>query len=127
MAKALGGSEIVALVSRADKVAFVEDLGASAIVTDTSSSYAAQAKDAAGGEFDIILNSVAGSTISQDLEVLAPFDTLVVFGIASDFPGVTYSNQLHLTSRMVTGYSFGNLRKNRPELAAPLMEAALDL
>ena len=127
IAKSLGASEIVALVSRADKVAFVEDLGALAIITDTSSSYAARAKDAAGGEFDIILNSVAGSTISQDLEVLAPFGTLVVFGIASGSPGIAYSNQLHPTSRTVTGYSFGNLRKNRPELVAPLMEAALDL
>ena len=127
MAKALGASEIVGLVSSADKACVVEDLGALAIVTDTTSNYATRAKDAAGGAFDIILNSVAGSTIGQDLEVLAPFGTLVVFGIASGSAGVAYSNQLHPTSRTVAGYSFGNLRKNRPEQVAPLMEAALDL
>ena len=83
--------------------------------------------DAAGAKVDIVLNSVAGATIAEDLEMLAPFGTLVAFGMASGTPGVAYSHHLHPSSRTVAGYSFGNLRRSRPQEVASIMTPALEL
>ncbi len=127
MALTLGASKVIGLVSSQAKAGVVESLGASAIVAPETSNYAQQVIDVAGAPMDIILNSVAGTTIAEDLEMLAPFGTLVTFGMAAGTPGVAYSNQLHSTSRTFAGYSFGNLRRNRPSEVASLMLPTLEM
>ncbi len=127
MALALGATNIVGIVSSAAKSAIVSDLGARCVVAPAGSSYSEAVIDAAGTKIDIVLNSVAGATIAEDLEMLAPFGTLVTFGMASGTPGVAHSNQLHRSSRTVAGYSFGHLRQMRPQEVAPIMTPALAL
>ena len=125
MARADGASKIVALVSREEKIPVVEDRGAIGLLYSDSNEYSDRVRDALGGGVDLSLNSVGGNTLAEDLKVTNAFGRVVVFGMASGQPGVAASNLLHPTSRAIIGYSFGNLRRNRPNEVAPLIEKAL--
>ncbi|MDA8197659.1 MAG: zinc-binding dehydrogenase [Actinomycetota bacterium] len=125
MAIADGSSKVVALVSRQEKLKVVEERGAIGLLYGESSQYAERIKDALGAGIDLSLNSIGGDTLGEDLKVTNAFGRVLVFGMASGRPGSVASNLLHPTSRAVIGYSFGNLRRNRPADVAPLMENAL--
>ena len=124
MARALGAETVVGVVSGSEKAGLVEELGARPVVA-LGAGFSAEARRVAGGDFQLILNAEGGGSVGEDLDVLAPFGTLVVFGMASGEPGVVRSNQLHPTGRTVAGFSFGLLRRTRPAEVAPLMEPAL--
>ncbi len=125
MAAADGASKIAALVSREEKVKVVEDRGAIGLLYGDEGEYALRVREALGGGIDLSLNSIGGFTLEEDLKVTNGFGRVLVFGMASGRPGTVASNMLHPTSRAVIGYSFGNLRRNRPELVEPLMQKAL--
>jgi NADPH2:quinone reductase len=125
MAKADGATNIAALVSREEKIKVVEERGATGLLYGDSNDYSQRVRDAIGGGIDLALNSIGGETLGEDLKVTNAFGRVVVFGMASGRPGTAASNLLHPTSRAVIGYSFGNLRRNRPTEVAPLMERAL--
>ena len=124
MALAMGARTVVGVVSSQEKAGLVEELGGRPVVA-LGAGFAADARRAAGGDFQLILNAEGGGSVAEDLEVLAPFGTLAVFGMASGEPGVVHSNQLHPTSRTVAGFSFGLVRRSRPDELAPIMEPAL--
>ncbi|MDA8386071.1 MAG: zinc-binding dehydrogenase [Actinomycetota bacterium] len=124
MALALGASTVVGVVSSPGKASLVEELGAKPVVA-LGAGFANEARRAAGGDFQIILNATAGGTVAEDLEVLAPFGTLVVFGMASGEPGIIKTDQLHSPNRTVAGFSFGTVRRSRPAEVASLMEPSL--
>ncbi|KJF16134.1 quinone oxidoreductase family protein [Acidithrix ferrooxidans] len=125
MARAMGASKILALVSTPAKIPVVEELGAIGVLYGDDYDYPQEIRKIAPEGIDISLNSVAGETIGADLKILNSFGTIVAFGMASSTPGIAYSNELHPTSRSICGYSFGNLRRNRPHLVAPIMEEGL--
>ncbi|MDA8102525.1 MAG: zinc-binding dehydrogenase [Nitrospiraceae bacterium] len=124
MAAALGASTVVGVVSSPEKAPIVEELGAKPVVA-LGSGFADAAKRAGGGDFQLILNATGGPTVAEDLEVLAPFGTLVAFGMAAGEPGVVRTDQLHPSGRTVAGYSFGLVRRMRPDRVAPMMDPAL--
>jgi NADPH2:quinone reductase len=74
---------------------------------------------------DIIYNSVAGTTASDDLAVLSPFGRLLMYGMAAGSPAIYASNLLHPTSRSIIGFSFGSVRRLRPELVQGLLERSV--
>lgn len=128
LARKLGAKQIIGLVSSSDKTQAVLEAGATnVVVTTETSNYADTLKQIAPNGIDYILNSVAGDTVQTDLEILESGGQLVVFGMASGFPGTITSDQLHHTSKTVTGFSFGHLRRTNPKQAAEIMEKALPL
>ncbi len=124
MAAALGASTVVGVVSSQEKAGLVEELGARPVVA-RESGFAQAARRAAGGDFQVILNAAAGDTVAEDMEVLESFGTLVVFGMAAGKPGVVQTDQLHSPNRTVSGFSFGTVRRSRPDEVASLMEPSL--
>ncbi|MBX6378160.1 MAG: zinc-binding dehydrogenase [Clostridia bacterium] len=128
LARLLGASRVIGTVGSDEKAELVHALGADAVVNYRSADYADRLRSAVGERgVDVILNSVAGEVLERDLEVLAPFGRLVVFGQASGSPGRVLSTQLHATSRAVLGYSLGTARRLRPASVRPLAEAVLRL
>ena len=126
MAKHLGAGFIIALVSSPLKADAVLEHGAThVVVTHESPGYPEVVKNIIPEGVNLILNSVAGSTIQQDLEILGPGGQIIVFGMASGEPGIARSDQLHHSSRTISGFSFGQLRRTDPKAAKRIMEQAL--
>lgn len=124
----MGAKSIIGLVSRKSKSDAVLKMGADhVIITDETPNYAQKIKELAPEGIDYILNSAAGDTFSQDLEVLNPHGQLVVFGMAAGKPGIVRSDQLHQNSRTIAGFSFGHLRRTNPTAARQLFLKALPL
>ncbi len=128
MARQFGAASITALVSSKSKIEAVLEAGATeVIVTGETPDYPNQMKQLHPEGVELVLNSVAGNTIQQDLEILKSEGQIVVFGMASGEPGVGRTNQLHHSSRTVSGFSFGNLRRTAPQRAREIMVQALPL
>jgi NADPH2:quinone reductase len=124
----MGAKSIIGLVSRKSKSDAVLKMGADhVIVTEENPNYSQIIKELIPEGIDYILNSAAGDTFSQDLELLNPHGQLVVFGMASGKPGVVTSDQLHQSSRTIAGFSFGHLRRTNPAAARELFLKALPL
>lgn len=128
MAKSLGASSIIGLVSSPKKVEPVRDNGATdVVVTNDKPDYWKSIEKILPGGIDLILNAVGGETIKHDLGLLRPHGQLIVFGSASGEPGILDSSVLHQSSKTVSGFSFGHLRRTNPKAARDTMERALPL
>lgn len=126
--KQMGAKTIIGLVSRKSKSEVALKKGADhVIVTEETPDYAKKIKELVPEGIDYILNSAAGDTFSQDLDLLNPHGQLVVFGMAAGKPGLVRSDQLHQSSRTVAGFSFGHLRRTNPIAARQLFLKALKL
>lgn len=126
MAKQLGAFSVIALVGSSSKAEAACAAGATAVVAlDESPNYPEAIKALMPDGVELILNSVAGPTVQQDLEILKPDGQIVVFGMSSGVPGVVTTDQLHHSSRAVSGFSFGRLRRTNPKGARQIMEQAL--
>lgn len=73
---AAGGAAAITAIARAERAAALLASGATEVV--------AMPADAKSGPFDIILESVGGTALSQAVNALAPFGTLAIFGASSD-------------------------------------------
>ncbi len=130
LARAYGAGEIFALVGNSDKAQQSLEVGADHALIyrgPDAVDYSAEILSKTDGHgVDLIFNSVAGTTFDSDFKMMANFGRLVVFGISSGDPGNAPSNLLHPTSRSVIGYSFSNLRRNRPYEVKPVLRRAVD-
>ncbi len=126
MAKQLGASSVIALVGSGSKTEAARAAGATEVVVlDESPNYPEVINALIPDGVELILNSVAGPTVQQDLEILKPDGQIIVFGMSSGTPGVVKTDQLHHSSRAVLGFSFGRLRRADPKGARQIMELAL--
>ncbi len=71
---ALAGGEVTGIVGRPERAAGLRELGAAAVITDIQK---------ADGLFDLILESVGGSSLAAAVRLVAPEGTIVVFGNTS--------------------------------------------
>src|SRR5438270_4538320 len=69
---ALAGAEVTGIVGRPERAAGLRELGAAAVITDIQK---------ADGLFDLILESVGGSSLAAAVRLVAPEGTIVVLGI----------------------------------------------
>jgi NADPH2:quinone reductase len=76
---------------------------------------------------DVILNPLGGEVLEGDLGCLAPFGRLICFGHASGQPASVPTNELHGSCRSVLGFSFGTLRRTRPQEASGIMNAVIPM
>lgn len=119
-----GASQIIALVGAQNKAQRATALGAhAAVVYRDGTDYANEVLGLTSGRgVDIIFNSVAGETSSSDMRMLADFGRVMVFGMGSSLPATYLSNDLHPRSRSVVGFSFGTMRRTRPELVQGVLQ-----
>lgn len=128
LSKEMGAASIIGLVGSKSKAEVALKYGAThAIIVTETPEYGKVVSDLLPGGVDLILNSVAGSTLDQDLKVLRPGGQIIVFGMSSGEPGIIRSDQLHHSSRTVTGFSFGRLRSTDKKTANTVMKSALEL
>lgn len=76
----LSGARVTALVRSATDAALASAAGADAVAVTEHSADAARAL----GPYDLIIESVGGSSLAQGLDMLAPRGLCVVFGVSAD-------------------------------------------
>jgi NADPH2:quinone reductase len=128
LARHLGAGLVIGTVGDRAKVAAALDAGCDEVIVREEDDFAARVNElTAGAGADVILDSVAGETLTQGLGCLAPFGRLVAYGISSGEPGQALSSDLHPVNRSVVGYSSGHYRRYRPDALRPAADAVLGL
>lgn len=128
LARILGAGLVIGTVGDPAKVVAARDAGCDEVIVREEEDFVARVNElTSGAGADVILDSVAGETLTRGLDCLAPFGRLVAYGISAGEPGQVLSNQLHPVNRAVVGYSSGHYRRYRPEALRPAAEAVLGL
>jgi NADPH2:quinone reductase len=128
IARHLGARPMIATVGSDAKKTLLADLGADAVVNYRSENYVEKALALTDGKgVDVILNPFGGEVLERDLDCLAPFGRLICFGHSSGQPASILTDQLHGSCRSVLGFSFGTLRRTRPQEASGIMNAVIPL
>jgi synaptic vesicle membrane protein VAT-1 len=79
MAVALG-CHVVGVVGSAEKVAFVESLGASAVIDRSAGGFTERARALAPGGYDLVLDANGYQTLRDSYRLLGPMGRLVIYG-----------------------------------------------
>lgn len=125
MAKLMGASPIVATASTQEKLDLAKNLGADVLINYTEEGWPDEVLEATNGEgADVILEMVGGDFIQKNLECLAAFGRMVVYGSASGDRGTLTPMDLMLYNQVVAGFYLPRLM-TRPELFGPSLEEML--
>lgn len=128
IARLLGAGLVIGTVGDRAKAQAARAAGCHEVIVRGEEDVGARVNELTGGAgADVILDSIAGETLTRGLDYLAPFGRLVAFGISSGEPGQALSSQLHPLNRAVVGYSSGHYRRYRPDALRPAAEAVLGL
>jgi NADPH2:quinone reductase len=128
IARHLGARPIIATVGSDAKKSLLAELGADATVNYRSENYVEKTLALTDGKgVDVILNPLGAEILERDLDCLAPFGRLICFGHASGQPASIPTNELHGSCRSVLGFSFGTLRRTRPQEVSGIMNAVIPM
>src|SRR5437588_2217359 len=101
----MGAGKVIGTASNTSKLNLVRSLGADAASNYTEENWVQQVKNATGGQgADIILEMVGGSVAEQNLQCLAPFGRMVVYGAASGQVVQFSGRQLMYKNQSIIGY-----------------------
>jgi NADPH2:quinone reductase len=128
LARYLGASMVIGATRSRWKEAHIKKMGADAVVNLNSDDLVDKINSLTGSKgVDVILNPIGGRTIQTDLECLAPFGRLVLFGnLAAADDGPTISS-LFTRNQSILGFSFGHYRQHRPEDIQNTMNSVINL
>lgn len=116
------GARVIALASSEEKRALCEKLGADATVDSGSGELGAEILAANDGKpVDVVLH-MSGDRFAEELDLLAPFGRIVVFGNASRTPNEVATNGLLATSRQVIGFWLVHLLMDREATTSALAD-----
>jgi NADPH2:quinone reductase len=105
IAKLLGAGRVIALAGSEEKRTFVQSLGADAAVDYTQPEWPKRVLEANGGTgVDLVLEIAGGEAIAGDLEALAPWGRIVVYGNASRTKSQIDPTILLYRNRSVIGF-----------------------
>lgn len=128
LARLLGAGLVIGTVGDGAKAQAARAAGCHEVIVRGEEDVVGRVNELTGGAgADVILDSIAGETLTAGLGYLAPFGRLVAFGNSSGEPGQALSSQLHPLNRAVVGYSSGHYRRYRPDALRPAAEAVLGL
>jgi NADPH2:quinone reductase len=84
LAKLMGAGTVIGTASSGDKLDLIRRLGGDIAINYTEQNWVEQVKNATGDKgVDIILEMVGGQIAEQNLQCLAPFGRMVVYGAAA--------------------------------------------
>ena len=127
MAHLLGAGTVIGQVGHPEKADLVYELGADAVLTGPPSSWAGAIREqTAGRGVDLVLNALQGESLAADAACLADFGRLVVYGQAAGTDGHLSGGALYPKNQRLIGYSFGHIRRTRPEFVAPTLGQVLE-
>ncbi len=114
IARLLGASKLIGVVSRAEKRAYARSFGYDDVVVQRD--FVGQVRELTGGRgTDVILESIGGEVFGRSMEVLAPLGRLVLFGNASGSADIAQSvYTLQRTNKAILGFSIGSLSTQDP-------------
>ncbi len=125
MAKLLGAGLVIATASTQEKLDLARELGADVLINYTEENWPEQVREATDGAgADIILEMVGGDFIQKNLECLAAFGRMVVYGAASGERGTLAPMDLMLHNHVAAGFYLPRIM-TRPELFGPSLEEVL--
>jgi len=105
LARLLGAGTVIGTASSDKKLDLARRLGANLGINYTDDSWPRQVREATGGlGADVILEMVGGENIERNLQCLAPFGRMVVFGAASGQPSTMAPTRLMAKNQTITGY-----------------------
>jgi NADPH2:quinone reductase len=105
LAKLMGADKVIGTASSSEKLNLARRLGADVTINYTEENWVEQLKEATNGQgADIILEMVGGKIAEQNLQCLAPFGRLVVYGAASGQQAQFNGIQLMYKNQAVIGY-----------------------
>jgi NADPH:quinone reductase len=112
LAKLLGASQVIGVVSQDSKAEVALRAGADAVINSSKEDFAQRVLELTDGRgVDVILDSVAGRVTEQSMQCLAWYGRLVQFGNSSGEVGRIQLKDLHSSCRSVLGFSFGTTRE----------------
>jgi len=133
------GCEVFAVARGADKIAYLNQLGARHVMDRDAGDYAAEVRKAAGPDgLDVSFNPVGGSTFKKDLALLGGGGRLVLFGGAQRSGrmfgslrfawsmGLVVPILLMMRSKSLIGVNMLRISERRPQVAGRCMQGALD-
>ena len=116
LAKLEGAGTVIATASSAGKLGFAKEFGADIGICYTDPDWADQVRAVAPGGLDVILDSIGGDLSAQNLDLLASFGRLVIYGAASGVvPTIPFSGAFAL--RTVSGFGLLPWRGASPDRA----------
>jgi NADPH2:quinone reductase len=125
MAKLMGASRVIATASTQEKLNLAKELGADVLINYTEEDWPEQVREATGGEgADVILEMVGGDFVQRNLECLANFGRMVVYGAASGERGTLVPMDLMHHNQIVAGFYLPRLM-TRPDLFGPSLQEVL--
>lgn len=123
----LFGARVIATASTDEKLALARSLGANHAVNYTSADWDRQVLELTDGAgVDVILEMVGGAVFQKNLELLAPFGRMVVYGAAGGERAALEPYRLMDQCRSVIGFLLAAIVR-RPELYWPSMHELLRL
>ncbi|TCZ80218.1 NADPH:quinone oxidoreductase family protein [Paenibacillus albiflavus] len=127
LAKLLGASQVIGVVSSESKIDTPLRVGADVVIDSSKEDFAQRTLELTNGRgVDVILDSVAGRVTEQSLQCLAWYGRLVQFGNSSGEVGTVQSKDLHTSCRSVLGFSLGTTRAQRPHLLRDVADKVLE-
>ncbi len=123
LAKLMGAGTVIGTASSESKLALARHLGADIAINYTQPNWVEQIKQATNGRgADVILEMVGGEVAQQNLQCLAPFGRMAVFGAASgevaQFSGV----QLMYKNQAIIGYWLAAWLSRTDRIAAAIID-----
>ncbi len=105
LAKLMGAKTVIGTASSEEKLQLGNRLGAVVVINYTQDNWVDQVTKATGGQgADIILEMVGGAIGEQNLQCLAPFGRMIVYGAATSQPIQFNGIQLMYKNQAVIGY-----------------------
>lgn len=100
------GARVIGTVSNDDKIAMVRKFGADEVINYEKHDFAAEALRLTGGRgVDLILDAVGKPTFNKDLQCLAPFGHLVLYGRAGGIPDPVSPMTLFGKALKISGFA----------------------
>ena len=128
IARAMGLSRIYGSIGSAWKENHVRSMGALGVVDYNSETYDQDINELTGNKgVDVILNPLGGASIQRDLNCLAPFGRLIVFGELAEGASTIPQGGLYTTNKSIIGSSFGHYRRSRPGPVRETMATVIDM
>lgn len=123
MAKLMGAGTVIATASSNEKLNLAKDLGADVLIDYTEDDWPEKVKTATGGTgADIVLEMVGGDFPEKNLDCLAPFGRMVVFGAASGEPSSVGLFGMMRKQQTISGFFLPWIVAKQDLLASSLQE-----
>ena len=128
IAKSLGASMIIGGSGSTWKKEKILSLGADQIVDTSNPGYPGHVKElTSGAGVDVILNPIGPKSLKKDLQCLAPFGRMVLYGNMSGGNCKLDAVRMYKSNQSLLGFSFGHRRKHRPETIGEIMQPIMDM